>query len=68
MRNANNEQKSVHTCDLDAGVDADAEEDADGDADASMTQVDKLPTHLYQNLMWTRQNAAGIIFNIRSLG
>lgn len=33
-----------------------------------MTQVDKLPTHLYQNLMWTRQNAAGIIFNIRSLG
>ena len=31
-----------------------------------MTQVDKLPTHLYQNLMWTRQNAAGNIFNIRS--
>ena len=33
-----------------------------------MTQVDKLPTHLYQNLMWTRQNAAGIIVNIRSFG
>jgi len=26
-------------------------------------KVDKLPTHLYQNLMWTRQNAAGTIIS-----
>ena len=32
----------------------------------SMAQVDKLPTHLYQNLMWTRKNAAGSISLIYS--
>jgi len=26
-------------------------------------KVDKLPTHLYQNLMWTRKNAAGTIIS-----